>query len=52
MEEFNQSLLYMAVTGNCAIRETPYPPDFVDQKRKIYDDWLYRTRMKRPGDIY
>ncbi len=52
MEELNQNLLYMAVTGNCAIRETPYPEDFVEQKRKVYDDWLFRTRMKKPGDNY
>lgn len=51
-EEFNQTMLYMTLTGNAAIRETPYPADFVDQKRKIYDDWLYRTRQKRPGDSY
>ncbi len=51
-EEFNQSLLYMAITGNAVIRETPYPPDFIEQKRKIYDDWLYRTRMKKPGDLF
>lgn len=50
-EELNQSLLYMAMTGNAAIRETPYPDDFVEQKRKIYDDWLYRTRMRKPGDV-
>ena len=52
MEEFNQVLLYMAITGNAAIRETPYPPDFVEQKRKIYDDWLFRTRQRKPGDPY
>jgi hypothetical protein len=51
-EEFNQVLLYMAITGNVAIRETPYPPDFLEQKRKIYDDWLFRTRMKKPGDPF
>lgn len=51
-EEFTQSLLYMAMTGNTVIRETPYPEDFIDQKRKIYDDWLTRTRMKKPGDHY
>lgn len=51
-EEFNQTLLYMAITGNAAIRETPYPADFIEQKRKIYDDWLTRTRMKLPGDLY
>lgn len=49
-EEFNQTLLYMAITGNAAIRETPYPDNFVDEKRKIYDDWLFRTRMRKPGD--
>jgi len=52
MEEFNQTLLYMAVTGNGAIRETPYPTDFVEQKRKIYDDWLFRTRLRKPGDPF
>ena len=51
-EEFTQSLLYMAMTGNVIIRETPYPPDFIEQKRKIYDDWLTRTRMRLPGDAY
>jgi hypothetical protein len=51
-EEFTQTLLYMSLTGNVAIRETPYPEDFIDQKRKIYDDWLTRTRMKMPGDCY
>ncbi|CCW61145.1 unnamed protein product [Phytomonas sp. EM1] len=51
MEELNQAMLYMAITGNAAIRETPYPEDFVDQKRKIYDDWLFRTRMRKPGDV-
>ncbi|KAG8340023.1 hypothetical protein ERJ75_001364600 [Trypanosoma vivax] len=51
LEEFNQALLYMAVTGNAAIRETPYPENFVEEKRKIYDDWLFRTRMKKPGDV-
>ena len=50
-EELHQVLLYMSITGNCAIRETPYPDDFVEQKRKIYDDWLFRTRMKRPRDV-
>lgn len=50
MEEFNQAMLYMAMTGNAAIRETPYPENFVEEKRKIYDDWLYRTRMRKPGD--
>lgn len=50
MEEQNINLLYMSVTGNNAIRETPYPEDFVEQKRKIYDDWLFRSRMKKPGD--
>ena len=49
-EEWNQTLLYMSITGNNAIRETPYPEDFVEQKRKIYDDWLFRTRMRRPND--
>lgn len=52
MEELNQTLLYMSITGNCAIRETPYPENFLDEKRKIYDDWLARTRMKKPGDAY
>lgn len=51
-EEFTQNLLYMSLTGNLVIRETPYPADFVDQKRKIYDDWLTRTRMRLPGDHY
>ena len=51
-EEFTQNLLYMSLTGNVVIRETPYPADWVDQKRKIYDDWLTRTRMKLPGDHY
>lgn len=51
MEEQNQMLLYIAITGNAAIRETPYPEDFVEQKRKIYDDWLFRSRMKKPGDV-
>lgn len=51
MEEFNQALLYMAITGNAAIRETPYPDNFLEEKRKVYDDWLYRTRMRKPGDI-
>lgn len=51
MEEMNQALLYMSLTGNAAIRETPYPDDFVDEKRKIYDDWLYRTRARKPGDV-
>eukprot|EP00331_Platyophrya_macrostoma_P014090 CAMPEP_0176433804 /NCGR_PEP_ID=MMETSP0127-20121128/16261_1 /TAXON_ID=938130 /ORGANISM="Platyophrya macrostoma, Strain WH" /LENGTH=264 /DNA_ID=CAMNT_0017816343 /DNA_START=40 /DNA_END=834 /DNA_ORIENTATION=- len=51
MEELNQTLLYMALTGNCAIRETPYPAEFLEEKRKIYDDWLTRTRMKKPGDV-
>ncbi|CBH17996.1 NADH-ubiquinone oxidoreductase complex I subunit, putative [Trypanosoma equiperdum] len=51
MEELNQTLLYMALTGNAAIRETPYPENFVEEKRKIYDDWLFRTRMKKPGDV-
>jgi hypothetical protein len=50
-EELTQNFLYMAQTGNCAIRETPYPDDFVEQKRKIYDDWLFRTRMRKPGDV-
>ncbi|EPY23538.1 hypothetical protein STCU_03939 [Strigomonas culicis] len=50
MEELNQAMLYMAMTGNAAIRETPYPDNFVEEKRKIYDDWLYRTRMQKPGD--
>lgn len=50
-EELNQTLLYMAYTGNCAIRETPYPADFLEEKRKIYDDWLFRTRMRKPGDV-
>lgn len=49
-EEFNQTLLYMAMTGNAAIRETPYPDDFVEQKRKVYNDWLFRTRMRKPSD--
>lgn len=49
--EHNQMLMYMAVTGNAAIRETPYPDDFVEQKRKIYDNWLFRTRMRKPGDV-
>lgn len=52
IEELNQTLLYMSITGNVAIRETPYPADFVDQKRKIYDDWLFRTRMRKPGDPF
>lgn len=52
MEELNQALLYMSLTGNCAIRETPYPENFVDEKRKVYDDWLHRTRMRKPGDAY
>jgi len=51
MEEFNQAMLYMAMTGNAAIRETPYPENFVEEKRKIYDDWLFRTRMRKPGDV-
>lgn len=51
MEELNQALLYMAMTGNNAIRETPYPENFVDVKRKVYDDWLYRTRLRKPGDV-
>jgi hypothetical protein len=51
-EEFNQNLLYMAITGNRAIRETPYPEDFVEQKRKIWDDWLFRTRQRKPGDPF
>lgn len=51
MEELNQTLLYMAITGNNAIRETPYPEDFVEVKRKVYDDWLYRTRLRKPGDV-
>ena len=51
-EEFNQALLYMAITGNCIIRETPYPENFLEEKRKIYDDWLARTRMKKPGDVF
>eukprot|EP00455_Lapot_gusevi_P032063 TRINITY_DN34938_c0_g1_i1.p1 TRINITY_DN34938_c0_g1~~TRINITY_DN34938_c0_g1_i1.p1 ORF type:complete len:190 (-),score=2.29 TRINITY_DN34938_c0_g1_i1:386-955(-) len=51
MEEMNQALLYMAMTGDCAIRETPYPPNFLEEKRKVYDDWLYRTRMRKPGDV-
>ncbi|CCW69270.1 unnamed protein product [Phytomonas sp. Hart1] len=50
MEELQQAMLYMAITGNAAIRETPYPENFVEEKRKIYDDWLFRTRMKKPGD--
>ena len=50
MEELNQALLYMAITGDCAIRETPYPPNFLEEKRKVYDDWLFRTRMRKPGD--
>ncbi len=52
MEEWNQTMMYMNITGNCAIRETPYPADYVEQKRKIYDDWLFRTRMRKPGDYY
>jgi len=51
-EELHQAMLYAAYTGNKIMRETPYPEDFVDQKRKIYDDWLTRTRMKQPGDPY
>jgi len=51
-EELNVALMYMAMTGEGIIRETPYPPDFVDQKRKIYDDWLFRTRMRKPGDTF
>lgn len=51
MEEMNQALLYMAMTGDCAIRETPYPPSFLEEKRKVYDDWLFRTRMRKPGDV-
>lgn len=51
MEELNQTLLYMAITGNNAIRETPYPENFVEVKRKVYDDWLYRTRLRKPGDV-
>mmetsp|Transcript_3521 Transcript_3521/g.10946 ORF Transcript_3521/g.10946 Transcript_3521/m.10946 type:complete len:254 (-) Transcript_3521:84-845(-) len=51
-EEFTQNLLYMSLTGNVVIRETPYPADWVEQKRKIYDDWLTRTRMRLPGDHY
>lgn len=51
-EEFQQAMLYMALTGNAAIRETPYPANFVDEKRKIYDDWLFRTRHKRPTDDF
>jgi hypothetical protein len=51
-DEFNQGMLYMSLTGNALIRETPYPEDFIEQKRKIYDDWLFRTRQKRPGDSY
>ena len=51
MEELNQVFLYMSQTGNCAIRETPYPENFVEEKRKIYDDWLFRTRMRKPGDV-
>lgn len=50
MEELDQALLYMAMTGNAAIRETPSPNSFVGEKRKIYDDWLYRTRLQRPTD--
>ena len=50
-EEHNQVLLHMATTGTNAIRETPYPVDFVEQKRKLYDNWLFRTRLKRSGDI-
>lgn len=51
-EEFDQTLLYMAITGNNAVRETPYPEDYVQQKRKIYDDWLFRTRQRKPGDPF
>ena len=51
-EEYNQSMLYLAFTGNTPIRETPYPVDFVQTKQKIYDDWLFRTRMKQPGDDF
>jgi hypothetical protein len=51
-EEYNQSMLYLAFTGNTPIRETPYPVDFVQTKQKIYDDWLHRTRMKQPGDDF
>ena len=50
-EEHNQVLLHMATTGTNAIRETPYPANFVEEKRKLYDNWLFRTRLKRPGDI-
>jgi hypothetical protein len=50
-EEQTKSYLYMATTGNCIIRETPYPEDFEEQKVKIYDDWLYRTRLRKPGDV-
>jgi hypothetical protein len=50
MEELNQTLLYMSMTGECAIRETPYPANFLEEKRKVYDDWLFRTRMRKPGD--
>lgn len=52
MEELNSSLLYMAITGKNVIRETPYPENFVEQKRKIYDDWLFRTRLRKPGDPF
>lgn len=51
MEEVNQALLYMSMTGNVAIRETPYPENFLEEKRKVYDDWLFRTRMRKPGDV-
>lgn len=51
MEELNQALLYMSMTGNAAIRETPYPENFVEEKRKVYDDWMYRTRLRKPGDV-
>lgn len=49
--EHNQVLLHMAVTGENAIRDTPYPEDHVEQKRKMYDNWLFRTRMRKAGDV-
>ena len=49
--EHNQVLLHMAVTGENAVRETPYPEDHVEQKRKLYDNWLFRTRMRKHGDV-
>lgn len=51
-QEMANALMYMSLTGNCAIRDTPYPPDFDEKKRKMFNDWLFRTQLKKPSDPF